>query len=125
MQEFNQELRRGLDADLVAAVADPLAAALTQIQAHPHQLQSLLLARILSALTFGVGHFRRAELFGLDRATRALVVALESASHALTMPNVMWQSAVDAAGAAQLNTNTRDAEPAPAPGGRESAKQKV
>jgi hypothetical protein len=119
MQEFNEELRRGLDSGVATAVVDPLTAAVTQIQAHPHQLQSLLLARILSALTFGVGHFRRAEVFGLDRATRVLVVALESASQLLTMPNAVWQSAVDAAGAAQLGTHD------PEPPAREAAKVKA
>ena len=100
MPDFAKELRSGLTADMVAAIQDPLATAVAQIEEHPQHLQSLLLARIVSALTFGVGQFRRAELFGLDRPTRALAVALMNVRDAGSIPLAMWERAVDAAGTA-------------------------
>ena len=102
MTEFNDELRRGVRADAVAAVDDAMGAAVLQIEQHPLHLQSQLLARILSALTFGVGHFRRSEVFALDRGTRTLVVALADQRAGGGMPVEVWEQAVDAAGAAQL-----------------------
>ena len=100
MTDFGKELRYGLTAEMIAGIENPLSAAVAQIEKHPEHLQSLLLARIVSALTFGVGQFRRAEVFGLDRPTRALAVALMNVRAADSVPVAMWESAVDAAGAA-------------------------
>jgi hypothetical protein len=123
IQEFSRELRYGIAPEAIAAVADPLAAALVLIEEHPQHLQALLLARILSALAFGAGQFRKAEVFGLDRPTRALAVALANVRAAGSMPHALWESAVDAAGAAQLR-GPREKPPAPVaiPGERADAK---
>jgi hypothetical protein len=108
IQEFSRELRYGVAASTVATVEDPLGAALVVIEAHPQHLQSLLLARILTALTYGVGQFRKAEVFGLDRGMRAVAIALGNVRTEGTLPNEKWESAVDAAGAAQLGAKPAD-----------------
>jgi len=100
-EEFQRELRRSARND-GPAVENALGAAVVQIEHDPATLQSRLLARILSALTYGVGQFRRAELSAFDRPTRALALALVDARTAGTTPVEAWEHAVDAAGAAQL-----------------------
>ena len=105
MDEFDHELRRTVRADAIAAVDDPLAAVLLQIEQQPLHLQSRLLTRILSALTFGVGPFRQSELFTLDRSSRTLALALANARAAGSAPLSAWEAAVDAAGTAQLATS--------------------
>ena len=112
IQEFTRELRYGIPPDAIAAIGEPLAAAIGLIEEHPQHLQALLLARILSALSSGNGEFRKAEVFGLDRPTRALAVALENVRTAGSVPDATWQSAVDAAGAAQAH-GPREKAPAP------------
>lgn len=102
IEEFSRELKYGVAVDAIAAIDDPLDAVVSRIEEHPQHLQSLLLARILSAHAFGTGFFRKAEVYGLDRATRALAVALGNARASGNHPNQAWESAVDAAGAAQL-----------------------
>jgi hypothetical protein len=99
--EFHDELRRTARND-GAAVENALGAAVMQIEQDPALSQSRLLARVLSALTFGVGQFRRAELSAFDRPTRALALALVDARVAGTIPPEAWEKAVDAAGVAQL-----------------------
>jgi hypothetical protein len=100
--EFNDELRHAARLDRPMVVENPLGAALVQIEEHPTYTQSRLLARIMSALTYGVGQFRRAELSALDTKTRGLALALVDASSAGNTPREVWIEAVDAAGAAQL-----------------------
>jgi hypothetical protein len=117
MHEFGRELRYGLAAEAIAAVECPLDTAVLQIQNHPQHLQSLLLSRILSALAFGVGQFRRAEVFGLDRATRALAVALMNLRESGAVPAGSWEGAVDHAGAAQLGLQRTVTPCAPADDG--------
>ena len=114
IQEFSRELRYGITPDAIAAIGDPLAAAIVLIEEHPQHLQALLLARILNALASGNGEFRKAEVFGLDRRTRALAVALENVRAAGNLPNAVWQVAVDAASAAQAH-GPREKPPAPPP----------
>jgi hypothetical protein len=114
IQEFSRELRYGIPPDTIAAIGDPITAALGLIEEHPQHLQALLLARILSALTFGAGTFRKAEVFGLDRPARALAVALENVRTAGSVPNAVWESAVDAAGAAQAYGPREKPAPPPA-----------
>jgi hypothetical protein len=104
--EFNDELRHAARLDRQVVVENPLGAALVQIEKHPAHLQSRLLARMLSALTYGVGQFRRAELSALDTQTRGLALALVDASNAGDTPREVWIEAVDAAGAAQLAAGT-------------------
>ena len=100
--EFNRELRQSARLDRATVVENPLGAALVQIEEHPTYLQSRILARLMSALTYGVGQFRRAELSALDAPTLTLALALADASTAGTTPHQVWIEAVDAAGAAQL-----------------------
>ena len=102
LDEFNRELRRDLRSDAIAAVENPLRAAVVQIEQQPLLLQSRLLARILSALAYGVGQFRCSELYALDRPTRVLALALANARAASGTAVEAWEKAVDAAGSAQL-----------------------
>ena len=113
IQEFSRELRYGIRPDSIAAIRDPIAAALALIEEHPQLLQALLLARILSALTSGIGQFRKAEVFGLDQPTRALAVALDNVRTAGSVPDAVWERAVDAAGAAQAHGPRETAAPPP------------
>ena len=101
--EFEQELRRIGRLDRAAVPQNPLAAAVEQIARNPAYTQSRLLTRILGALTYDGGEFRRAELSALDSATRAIVIALMDAYRAGTVAHAQWVSAVDAANAAQLS----------------------
>jgi hypothetical protein len=103
--EFQDEVRLSARLDRPLVIEDPLAAALEQIQQHPFFAQSRLLARILTALTYSEGSFRRAEIASFDLPTRGLVVALiaECAECAEGgAPREAWVKAVTAANAAQL-----------------------
>lgn len=100
--EFQDELRRIGRFDVRISIADPVGAALEQIQRHPVYTQSRVLTRILSALTYSGGEFRRAEISALDSATRALVIALMDDCSAGTTPKAAWIAAVSAANAAEL-----------------------
>ena len=100
--EFQTELRQSARLDRPLVIADPLAAALAQIEQHPLFAQSRLLTRILSSLTYADGTFRRAELSTLDLPTRGLALALLDSSAAASAPRDAWVKAVDAANAAQL-----------------------
>jgi hypothetical protein len=95
--QFNDELRRVARLDTPLAVDNPLTAALVEIEARPFNLQSRVLARMLSALTYGAGDFRLAEISALDVPTRRIVLALSDASVAGTTPHDAWVKAVDAA----------------------------
>ena len=100
--EFQDELRQSARLDRPLEVADPLAAALAQIEQHPSFAQSRLLTRILSALTYSEGTFRRAELATFDLPTRGLAVALVKSCAEGIAPRDAWVKTVDAAHAAQL-----------------------
>ena len=100
--QFQDELRIVARNDRPLVIADPLAAAVTQIEQHPSFAQSRLLTRILTALTYSDGVFRRAELASFDSPTRGLVLALMADFRAGTAPREAWIKAVDAAKAAQL-----------------------
>ena len=104
--EFPNELRQSARLDRPLVIADPLAAALAQIEQHPSFAQSRLLTRILSALTYADGTFRRAELSTLDLPTRGLALALVNSSAEGSAPREAWVKAVDAANAAQLAAET-------------------
>lgn len=73
-----------------------------KIEQNPAFAQSRLLTRILTALAFQEGEFRRAELSALDVASLDIVVALMDASAAGTPTREDWERAVNAANAAQL-----------------------
>ena len=99
--QFQEELRRVARLDARCVVENPLGAAVLQIQTHPTFTQSRLLTRILDALTYAQGDFRRAEVAALDTPTRRLVIALMDSLHAGTIAPTQWQEAVNAAHQAQ------------------------
>lgn len=99
--DFQQELRRGVQALAPMAFPDALGDVVKSIERNPAFPQSRLLARLLSALITQAGEFRSAEVFAFDTKTRALVVALLDAFAAGIPGRDEWQRAVDSANAAQ------------------------
>lgn len=83
-------------------VGDPLEATVRKIEQNPAFAQSRLLTRILAALTYQQGEFRRAEISALDADTLAMVVTLMDVHAAGTSTREEWVRAADAAKAAQL-----------------------
>ena len=75
-----------------------------KIEKNPAFTQSRLLTRILAALTYQQGEFRRAEIASLDSETLAMVITLMDAHAAGTTTREEWICAVDLARAAQLTT---------------------
>jgi len=63
--------------------------------------QSCLLARILNALTYSQGEFRRAEATAFDAETFALVLAPMEARASGKPPHAQWRDAVEGARAAE------------------------
>jgi hypothetical protein len=100
--QFQEELRRAARLDAPCRAQNPLAEAVQQIQKNPTYTQSRLLTRILDALTYTRGDFRRAEISALDATTRAMVVALIDVSCAGTTARIKWEDAVKAAKLAQF-----------------------
>lgn len=99
---FLEELRRVARFRTGPPIGDPLDAAVKQIEKNPAFTQSRLLTRILAALTYQQGEFRRAEIAALDSETLAMVITLMDAHAAGTSTREEWVCAVDAAKAAQL-----------------------
>lgn len=98
--EFQEELRRVARYDVRPAVEHPLADAVQKVTANPAFTQSRLLGRMLTALTYQRGEFRRAEASALDTATLGLVIALMNAARAGTTARDEWINAVTACDAA-------------------------
>lgn len=98
--EFQEELRRYARFNLRPPVENPLVAAVQKINDNPAFTQSRLLSRILTALTYERGEFRRAEVAALDSATLALAIALMNAARAGTTARDDWIKAVTACDAA-------------------------
>ena len=98
--QFQEELRRVARFDLNRPVENPLAEAVRKIRDNPAFTQSRLLSRILTALTYERGEFRRAEASALDSATLGLVIALMNAARAGTTAREDWINAVTASDAA-------------------------
>jgi hypothetical protein len=101
---FQEELRRVAHFCPRPPAGDPLAAAVKKIEQNPAFAQSRLLTRILTALTYQKGEFRRAEAAALDLDTLSTVITLMDACAAGTLAREEWIHAVDAANAAQLGT---------------------
>ena len=97
-----EELRRVAHFCPRLPAGDPLTAAVKKIEQNPAFAQSRLLARILTALTYQKGEFRRAEAAGLDLDTLSTVITLMDVCAAGTLAREEWIRAVDAANAAQL-----------------------
>ena len=98
--EFQEELRRVARFDVRPAAQNPLVEAVQKIKDNPAFTQSRLLSRILTALTYERGEFRRAEASALDSATLGLVIALMNAARAGTTARGEWIAAVTACDAA-------------------------
>ena len=99
---FLEELRRVARYGRALPVGDPLAAAVRRIENSPALTQSRLLTRILAALAFQQGEFRRAEVAALDSETLAMVITLMDVHAAGTSTREDWVRAADAARAAEL-----------------------
>ena len=99
---FEEELRRVTRFRQYPPVGDPLDAAVRKIEKNPAFTQSRLLTRLLAALTYQRGEFRRAEIAAFDSETLAMVIALMDAHAAGTSTREAWIGAVDQANAAQL-----------------------
>jgi hypothetical protein len=99
--QFQQELRRGVQALAPMAHANPLAEVVQSIECNPAIPQSRLLTRLLAALISQAGEFRSAEIFAFDTKTRAMVVALLDAFASGMPGRDEWQRAADSASAAQ------------------------
>lgn len=100
---FQEELRRIARFRPRALIGNPLDAAVRRIEQNPAFTQSRLLTRILAALTYQQGEFRRAEVAALDSETLAMVITLMDAHATGTSTREEWVCAVDAAKAAQLS----------------------
>lgn len=98
--QFEEELRHVARFDVRPPVENPLAEAVQRIKDNPAFTQSRLLTRILTALTYQRGEFRRAEASALDSATLGIVIALMNAARAGTTARDDWINAVTAADAA-------------------------
>ena len=99
---FEEELRRVARFRPGVAIVDPLGVAVRKIEQNPAFTQSRLITRILVALTYQEGEFRRAELAAFDSGTLAMVIALMDAHAAGTSTREEWMRAVEMARAAQL-----------------------
>jgi hypothetical protein len=102
--EFQEELRRFARFNLRPPVENPLVAAVQKINDNPAFTQSRLLSRILTALTYERGEFRRAEAAALDSATLAIAIALMNAARAGTTARDDWTKAVTTCDAALAAT---------------------
>ncbi len=100
--EYQVALRQAVRFRAEAPVVDPLAVALKRIEANPALSQSRLLTRLLVALTYREGEFRRAEIAGLDAPTYALSIGLMDAFGLSGRPLADWVKAVEVARAAEL-----------------------
>ena len=102
ISRFQEELRRAARFASAALVGHPLDAAVKKIEKNPAFAQSRLRTRVLTALTYEEGEFRRAEIATFDAATLAMVIALMDAKTAGTATREQWIAAVDSATVAQL-----------------------
>lgn len=98
---FLEELRHVARFRRPPAIGNPLDAAVRRIERSAAFAQSRLLTRILSALAYQKGQFRRAEVSAFDAETLDIVIALMDASAAGTSSREEWICAVDLANAAQ------------------------
>ena len=99
---FREELRRVARFRSSVVVGNPLEAAVRKITQNPAFTQSRLLARVLAALTYEKGEFRRAEIAAFDSETLAMVITLMDAHAAGTSSREDWVCAVDSVRATLL-----------------------
>lgn len=99
--QFQDELRRVSRFTPRPPTPDALVAVVHKIEQNPAFAQSRLLTRILAALTYQEGDFRRAEAATLDAGSLAMAVTLMDDYAAGTSAREDWMRAVDSARAAQ------------------------
>ena len=99
--QFRDELLRLSRFTPRPATPDALVAVVHKIEQNPAYSQSRLLTRILAALTYQEGDFRRAEASGLDAPSLAMAVTLMDDYAAGTSTREDWIRAIDSARAAQ------------------------
>lgn len=92
--QFQDELRRVARYDHRPPVDNALAVAVQRIVENPALSQSRLLSRILTALTYERGEFRRAEASAFDTATLGIVISLMDVARAGTTGRDDWIQAV-------------------------------
>ena len=95
--EFQEELWHIARFELSEPIANPLSAAVQKITDNPALGQARLLSRLLRALTYESGEFRRADASAFDTATLRLIIALMNAARAGTYPRAEWLEAIKAA----------------------------
>jgi len=98
---FLDELRHVTRFRTSPQIGDPLDAAARKIENNPAFSQSRILTRLLAALAYGRGEFRRAEIAAFDLETLAMAIALMNAHAAGSSTPEEWKCAVDRAIAAQ------------------------
>ena len=101
ISQFQDELRQAGRFCPRPPTIDALGAVIRKIEQNPAYTQSRLLTRILAALTYQEGEFRRAEAACLDVDSLAMVVTLMDEYAAGTSVREDWIRAVDTARAAQ------------------------
>ena len=99
--QFQDELRRVSRFTPRPPTPDALVAVVHKIEQNPAFAQCRLLTRILAALTYQEGGFRRAEAATLDAGSLAMAVTLMDDYAAGTSAREDWVRAVDTARAAQ------------------------
>ena len=99
--QFQEELRRARRFCPRPPAGDALVAVVQMIERNPAYTQSRLLTRILTALTYQEGEFRRAEAAAFDVDSLGIAVALMDEYSAGTSAQEDWIRAVDSARAAQ------------------------
>ena len=98
--QFQEELRHVARYDHRPPVENALALAVQRIVENPALAQSRLLSRILTALTYERGEFRRAEASAFDTVTLGIVISLMDSARAGTTGREDWVKAVTACDAA-------------------------
>ena len=98
--QFQDELRHVARYDHRPPVQNALAVAVQRIVENPALSQSRLLSRILTALTYEKGEFRRAEASAFDTVTLGIVISLMDVARAGTTGRDDWINAVTACDAA-------------------------
>jgi hypothetical protein len=99
--QFQDELRRAGRFCPRPPITGALVAVVHKIQQNPAYTQSRLLTRLLAALTYQEGEFRRAEAAAFDVDSLAIAVTLMDEYAAGTCAREDWIRAVDTARAAQ------------------------
>jgi hypothetical protein len=99
---FQDELRRVARYRSSAPVGDPLDGAVKKVADNPAFTQSRLLARVIVALAYAEGEFRRAELATFDSDTLSMVITLMDIHAAGTSARDVWVRAAETVKAAVL-----------------------